>query len=139
MVRGTRQPFDGGNFSAGDRGQRNAARPRGPLVDVHRASAAKRRAAAELGARQAKLVSQHPKQRHVRTRIDLTPLTVDEDCGHRSLSLALPNSSAMWLPPFAHLADNTCIPYFGCVPLKWYERGRLRCASTWARPSHRCW
>jgi hypothetical protein len=49
---------------------------------MHRARAALRDAAAELGAGQAEQVAQYPKQRHIGGRVDAAGLTVDVECDH---------------------------------------------------------
>jgi hypothetical protein len=54
-------------------------------VEVHRAGAALRDTAAELGAGHAEVFTQYPEQGSIGADIDLMPLAVDNDRNHGSL------------------------------------------------------
>src|SRR5215471_17909872 len=70
--------------------QRRDARSHRLIVQMHGARAAGADTAAELGARQADKVADHPKQRHLRIGIDVVQGAVDLDLLHmNSLLLSL--------------------------------------------------
>src|SRR6202011_1989677 len=75
-----RQAFDGG-YRLTDRGRdRNAAGANRSIVDVQSAGPALRNATAEFGAREPKLIADHPEQRSFRRDVDGMPNSV-----HRKL------------------------------------------------------
>src|SRR2546429_6660837 len=78
------QAFDRGDALVGDRGDGQHAGARGHAVQMHGAGAALRDAAAELGAREAERVAQHPEERRVGCDVDGFALAVDgeADRGH---------------------------------------------------------
>src|SRR5271166_4641833 len=51
-------------------------------IDMHRAGAALRDAAAELSAGHAEHIAQHPKQRHVAGRLEASAFAIDVQCDH---------------------------------------------------------
>src|SRR6516225_5174325 len=69
--------FDRGDGAVADRTDRQQARADRLAVDMHRASAALRNAAAEFGAGHAKHIAQHPQQWHVRGRLEASVFAVD--------------------------------------------------------------
>src|SRR2546421_1901333 len=71
------QAFDGGDALVGDGGDGQHASAGGRAVQVHRARAALRDAAAELGAREAECVAQHPEERRVGRDVDRLTLAVE--------------------------------------------------------------
>src|SRR5256714_8666861 len=73
------QAFDGGDALVGDGGDGQHASARGRAVQVHRARAALRDAAAELGARESERVAQHPEQRRVGRDVDRLTLAVESE------------------------------------------------------------
>src|SRR6266852_7770417 len=78
--------FDGGDFLAGDAGNRGDAGARSFAIDMHGASAAERHAAAEFRAGHVQGVTKHPEQRHVRADFDGLGLAVQsESDGHGNL------------------------------------------------------
>jgi hypothetical protein len=74
--------LDRGDLGAADAVDRGDAGTRGDAVDMHRADAAERHAAAELGASHAQHIAQHPQERGVIVDIDcsLDAVDLDFDC-----------------------------------------------------------
>src|SRR5213078_3731923 len=70
------QAFDRRDALVGDRGDGQHAGARGHAVQMHGAGAALRDAAAELGAREAERVAQHPEERRVGRDVDRFTLAV---------------------------------------------------------------
>jgi len=79
LLWGAAQPVAGG---LADRMRAGAHRR---AVDMHRAGATGRDAAAELRADDVEILAQHPQQRLVGECIDLAPLAVDRERDHRSM------------------------------------------------------
>src|SRR5262249_13124880 len=77
-------PFDGRDLLAGGLLGRSLARAHGDAVDMHRAGAAKARAAAELGAGHLQLLADDPQERRVVGSIDLPRLPIDNERDHVS-------------------------------------------------------
>ena len=69
--------LDGGDLGCADAVDRSDAGAGGGAVDMHRAGAAERHAAAELGAGHAEHVAQHPQERRVAVDIDAMGGSVD--------------------------------------------------------------
>lgn len=74
--------FYGGDIQALGSGKRGAAGTDGLTIQMYRARAAKRGAAAELGPGHAERVAQDPKDGCLRVGIDLVLITVDIQCDH---------------------------------------------------------
>src|SRR5260370_1982725 len=94
------QTFDGGDFFAGDAGDRRDAGTRGLAVDVHGTSAAEGYAAAELRTGHVQCVAEHPEQRHVRADINGLGFAVQRETdGHGDLPFAeeYPTTNALWM------------------------------------------
>ena len=70
MAAVTRPTFDAGNTAPADGADGRHAGTGRPAVPVHRAGAAQRHAAAELGAAEAERVAQHPQERRVGVHVD---------------------------------------------------------------------
>src|SRR6266700_277640 len=81
LVRG--DAFDGGDVPSRQSARRKRAGPHGLAIDVHRASTAKARAAAEFGAGQAKRIAQDPKKGSIGLGIHIDGLAVDLQRKHR--------------------------------------------------------
>src|SRR5882757_1356511 len=79
------EAFDGHDLLAADVGHRHAAGAHGLAVEMHRAGAAERNAAAEFRAGQSKLVAQIPHQRHRRIAVERALLSVHADIDHEVL------------------------------------------------------
>src|SRR5260370_22406073 len=73
----TGQSLDGRDLACADGGYRHRAGTQRSTVEKNRAGAALRHPAAELGAGQAKMVTQDPKQRSVRQYVNGVELAVD--------------------------------------------------------------
>src|SRR6516164_2824168 len=71
--------FDRGDGAVADRTDRQQARADRLAVDMHRASAALRNAAAEFGAGHTQHVAQHPQQRSIAVDVDVVCVAVDFD------------------------------------------------------------
>src|ERR1700722_15593839 len=80
------QTLDGGYLFALNGGYRRHARAHGGAVDVHRAGAAQRHAAAELGAGELQVIAERPQQRHVRRDVELVRIAVDGELGRHRLT-----------------------------------------------------
>src|SRR5215204_5234423 len=76
-VRG--KTLNGHHRLADGRGRRHTAGPDGAAIDVQRARAALPDAAAELGAGESDLISDHPQQRRLQVRVDSVPRAVDDE------------------------------------------------------------
>src|SRR5262249_45935372 len=78
--------LDGRDLGGADAVDRGDTRPGGVAVDMHRAGTAQRHAAAELGARHAEHVAQHPQERGVAVNVDRPVDAIDPNRGgHRDL------------------------------------------------------
>src|SRR5580765_7963322 len=105
--------FDGGDFLAGDAGNRGDAGARSFAVDMHGASAAERHAAAEFRAGHVQRVAKHPEQRHVRADFDGLGFAVQSECdGHGNLppADAYPTTIPVrdeYLRKFVHVARKS--------------------------------
>src|ERR1700722_8740867 len=78
--------FNGCDLSVADRADRQQTRADRIAIDLHRARAALCDAAAELRARHAQNIAQHPKERRVAFDIDCAIDAIDRDrAGHNSL------------------------------------------------------
>src|SRR5262249_15933812 len=78
------QPFDGRDLLAGGLLGRSLTGAHGDSVEMHRAGAAKARAAAELGAGHLQLLADDPQERRVVGSIDLPRLPIDDERDHVS-------------------------------------------------------
>ena len=75
---------------------------------MHRAGAAQRRAAAELGAGEAELFTHHPQQRRVGIKVQRHALAIeDEKTGVKVLQTQLPASALRFAPPQGILKPGT--------------------------------
>src|SRR5215471_7332003 len=84
-----RQTFDGGDLLALDRAHRHRARTHRNAVDVHRARAALRDAAAVFRAGETDVLADHPQEWRVTFHLHVVRRPIDVELGHE-------------LPPFAH-------------------------------------
>src|SRR5690606_21816927 len=87
--------FNGGYRSSGHVRDRCDAGADRRAIHMHRAGAAQRHAAAELGAGHAQLVTQRPEQRHVVGDVEVPGLTIDLKLWHGELLAS--GGGAAWL------------------------------------------
>src|SRR3984893_3152954 len=99
--RGT-DPLDRGDRVTDGGAHRHHARAARTTIDVHRARATQRSAAAELGPSHGEQVAQHPQQRHVRGRVHRVIVAVDFQCNHRHPS----SSVTVAAPPLVYDGYN---------------------------------
>src|SRR5262249_59568569 len=78
------QPFDGRDLLAGGLLGRSLTGAHGDTVEMHRAGAAKARAAAELGAGHLQLLADDPQERRVVGGVPPPPPPLDEEREHVS-------------------------------------------------------
>jgi hypothetical protein len=74
--------LDRGDGAVADGADRQQARAHGFAVEVHRAGAALRDAAAEFRAGESQEIAQHPKQRHIIWRVEIPVFSIDFQCRH---------------------------------------------------------
>ena len=84
-----RESLDGGDLGAVLHHREDEAGIHPRAVHEHRAGAALRDAAAELGAGQAQLIAEHPEKRHVVFDIDLVQGSVDPELHRGALPLTV--------------------------------------------------
>src|SRR3979490_1307774 len=82
------QPFDGHHVLAGGIVGRHRARTHRHAVDMHRAGAALRHAAAEFRSDDVEVLAQDPEQRLLRLDIHVAHLAVDGERAHRSITVS---------------------------------------------------
>src|ERR1700752_1342338 len=83
------EALDGDHLRAIESTDRHRTGPHGGAVDMHRAGAALRYAAAEFCARQPDHVAQHPEERSIGLYVDLPGYSVDVNRDHRGSPLSL--------------------------------------------------
>ena len=76
-------------------------------VDMHRAGAALRDAAAVLGAGHAERVAQHPQQRGVGLDLDVVALAIDDESWHCGPPVMLPDEGAKLGAQAAGVVEDT--------------------------------
>src|SRR5207248_8808406 len=95
MAAGRIQALDGRDLLAGGLGYRRLARAYGLTVEVYRARAALRDAAAKLRAGQLEPLADHPQKRRARIDVNRLRLPVDQQCRHDA-SCALGGKPTIW-------------------------------------------
>src|SRR4051812_42222842 len=130
-----RQPLDGGQRAPGGAAHRRHARADRLTVEVDRAGAAQRLAAAVLGADKAQHVAQHPEDRHLGVDVEVVIPAVDAQVDHR-----LP-SGGHSAPASIHAATSwprrSCVPGAGSRPAPGDQPqptsgSRALCSAIWA-------
>src|SRR5262245_682072 len=106
---GVADRFDGGDGVPHRRADRRHAGTTGDAVQVHRASAAERGAATELGPVHAEQIAQDPQEWHVRRRIDGVRLSVDVQRDHEHPPQLRSHMSSVWFGPSASGPTGTIL------------------------------